>query len=290
MRVRVAGVRYLNTVPLLAGLQHLDQIDLLRAVPSNLHAMLVAHQADVALVSLIDAARSRVPLVILDAGMIGSQGPTLTVRLFGSVPVPELEDVWLDSDSHTSAALCQMLLERRFGARPRFRPVDAPHRAALIGGEPQVGAAETGPRTGLLLIGDKVVTHPPPSNLFPHQLDLGQAWHEWTGLPFVYAAWMCRAEDADRPEIAMAAALLDRQRRKNMERLAALAAEHAPAAGWPVALAERYLGSHLRFEVGPREREAAQRFIDECADLRLCPATPLRWADWKATAHAATRA
>ncbi|MEZ6233834.1 MAG: MqnA/MqnD/SBP family protein [Phycisphaerales bacterium] len=132
----------------------------------------------------------------------------------------------------------------------------------------------------MLLIGDKVITGAPPENLFPHQVDLGQAWHEWTGQPFVYAAWMCRADEADRPEIALAAALLDRQRRKNLVRLASLAAEHGPAAGWPVDLAERYLASHLRFDLGPRERAAAQRFIDECAALGLCPPAPLRWADW----------
>ncbi|MEZ6233690.1 MAG: menaquinone biosynthesis protein [Phycisphaerales bacterium] len=293
MPVRVAGVRFLNTIPLVDGLAETAGLQWSRDVPSQLHTLLESGRADIALVSSIDAARSRTPLAILDAGMIGSEGPTLTVRLFGASRPEQLEEVWLDPDSHTSAALCRLLLERRFGARPAFRAL-APRGQAASGERgdaktPDPSAFPHGPRTGVLLIGDKVITGAPPENLFPHQVDLGQAWHEWTGQPFVYAAWMCRADEADRPEIALAAALLDRQRRKNLVRLASLAAEHGPAAGWPVDLAERYLASHLRFDLGPRERAAAQRFIDECAALGLCPPAPLRWADWHTTAHAATR-
>ena len=32
------------------------------------------------------------------------------------------------------------------------------------------------------------------SGLFPHVLDLGAAWFEWTGLPFVFAVWVIRKE------------------------------------------------------------------------------------------------
>ena len=42
-----------------------------------------------------------------------------------------------------------------------------------------------------LLIGDKVVCEEPRG--LPYQLDLGEAWKELTGLPFVFAAWMARA-------------------------------------------------------------------------------------------------
>ena len=46
--------------------------------------------------------------------------------------------------------------------------------------------------TARLLIGDKVVTDAPPTDRYPHQMDLGEAWKDLTGLPFVYAMWMCR--------------------------------------------------------------------------------------------------
>ena len=41
-----------------------------------------------------------------------------------------------------------------------------------------------------LLIGDKVVCNAPQAH--PHELDLAEAWKQWTGLPFVFATWMTR--------------------------------------------------------------------------------------------------
>ena len=46
----------------------------------------------------------------------------------------------------------------------------------------------------MLLIGDKVVTREPRGMGF--QLDLGAAWKELTGLPFVFAVWMVRGVGA----------------------------------------------------------------------------------------------
>ncbi len=31
---------------------------------------------------------------------------------------------------------------------------------------------------------------------FPHRYDLGEAWHQWTGLPFVFSRWFIR-QDTD---------------------------------------------------------------------------------------------
>ena len=84
--IRVGCVSYLNTVPLIEGLERCEGVELVRAVPSRLGAMLEAGEVDVALASLIDAARSRIPLAALPVGMIGCDGPTMTVRLFSNVP------------------------------------------------------------------------------------------------------------------------------------------------------------------------------------------------------------
>jgi len=282
--VKIGSVRFLNTRPLIEGLEVFPEISLHPAVPSKLAGMLLRAEVDIALVSVIDAARAPSGLTILPAGMIGSDGPTLTVRLFSAVPVQQITQVWADTDSHTSVLLCRVLLERLHGVRPTFRDFNAREQMPL--GAP--GTADAGGAPAVLLIGDKVVTDPPDPALYTTQIDLGQAWKQWTGLPFVYAAWMCRAVDADRPEIAVAAGVLDRQRRHNMTRLAAIALKHAPAAGWPVELATRYLSEHLRFDLGPREREAAQRFIDEAAAIGAIGPARLQWIDWRPAAlHAA---
>lgn len=290
--VRIACVRYLNTVPLVEGLEKLAGVELLPMVPSRIAQTVRSGGADVGLVSLIDAAGG--DLALIPAGMIGCDGPTLTVRVFSAVPLPEVTEVHADTDSHTSVVLCRILLERLYGSRPAVVDFDARERMEVGRGpataepEPREGSRTdldaAWPRT-VLLIGDKVVTDAPPADRYPHQLDLGEAWKRLTGLPFVYAVWMCRADRADSPEVHAAAAVLDRQRRHNATRLDWIVARHAPRHRWPADLAARYLGSHLRFEVGPREREAVERFLSEAAALGLAPGHPPRW--WEPAAAAA---
>lgn len=276
-RCRVACVKYLNTVPLIAGLERLEGMELILTVPSRIAGMVRGGEADVGLVSVVDAAgvgaeadeRLRDPLALIPVGMIGCDGPTLTVRVFSAVPFERVSTVHADTDSHTSVRLCGVVLERLYGVRPRFIGFDARERVALgAGGGAQAsrsGGADLDlawPQT-VLLIGDKVVTDAPPAGRYPHQLDLGEAWKRMTGLPFVYAVWACRADRVDSPAVRAAAAALDRQRRRNTMRLDWIAGAIAPEHRWPVELAKEYLGRRLRFDVGDREREAVARFFAE---------------------------
>jgi predicted solute-binding protein len=195
--------------------------------------------------------------------MIGCDGPTLTVRVFSAVPIERITTVAADTDSHTSIRLCEIVLEKLYGVKPRFAAFDARERVVLGGGQTPEGAGldDAWPET-VLLIGDKVVTDAPPRDRYPHQIDLGEAWKRLTGLPFVYAAWACRADRVQDPEVQSAMAILDRQRRRNTLRLDWIVATEAPEHRWPDELAREYLGRRLRFEVGPGEREAVSRFFE----------------------------
>ncbi len=274
---RIGYVRYLNTWPLVEGLGKLGLLELTAAVPSKIIGMLERDEVDLGLASVVDAARSDLDLVVFPVGMIGCDGPTFTVRLFSRVPAAEVARVHADTDSHTSACLCQVILARTGAGVPALVDFDARERYAVSGG------ADDGQwPQAMLLIGDKVITDPPPSDLYPFQLDLGQAWKDLTGLPFVYAAWMCRADRAE--ALWTAADLLDRQRRHNLTRLDWIARQRGPEHRWPVDEARRYLGEFLKFDLGPREREGAERFLAECAALGLVRSRPLTWAD-AAAAH-----
>src|SRR5262249_20813210 len=145
---------------------------------------------DMGLVSLIDYARSPEPLILIPAGMIGCDGPTLTVRLFSAVEPRRIRQVHADTESHTSVALAKLVLAQQYG-RGDVELVNFDARS-LRAGDDDKNWPET-----LLLIGDKVVTDAPPAERYPHQVDLGEAWKALTGLPFVYAVWMCRADAWD---------------------------------------------------------------------------------------------
>src|SRR6185503_14043916 len=86
--------------------------------------------------------------------------------------------VALDEGSRTSAALTQVLLRHRYGIRPDIVPL------------PMDQGADGLDVDAVLLIGDRAMHACLPG--FRHAFDLGQEWRDWTGLPFVYAAWAVR--------------------------------------------------------------------------------------------------
>lgn len=262
--IRIACVEYLNTAALVEGLSKLESLTLIPTVPARIAGMVRDGSADIGLCSIVDAVDASAPLALLPAGMIGCDGLTHTVRIFSSTPLERVRVLHADAESHTSVVLAQVLLWRLFGARVEVRPFDARGQ----GPWPEA----------VLLIGDKVVTRHPPALAAPHQLDLGQAWKDLTGLPFVYAMWMCRPERADEPGIGHATALLARQRVRNVARLDWLVDRHAGATGWPPHVAREYVGRLLRYEVGPREREAVGRFVREASSLGLLPGVEPIWA------------
>jgi chorismate dehydratase len=281
--VRIGCVKYLNTLPLIEGLKSWRDCELIAAVPSRLIDMLVGDgggggEVDVALASVIDAARQSATL--LPVGMIGCDGPTLTVRLFSRVPIETITTIAADTDSHTSAALVQVLLWKKHGLRVKMVDFDA--REHMVVG--QYGTAEP---DALLLIGDKVVTDAPDAAKYPHQLDLGAAWKDLTGLPFVYAVWMCRAGEEDSLKVRAAAAMLERSRLHNATRLGWIVASRAEERHWPQDLAAKYLGTFLKYDVGEPEREAVDKFLRWAGELGLCNKTEPKWATLESSPPAA---
>jgi len=275
-KVRFGCVNYINTLPLIEGLDVLREAKLRLAVPSQLVSMLEQNEADVALVSLVDAVRSQVPLAILPCGMIGSDGPTLTVRLYSQVPIERVRAIHADTDSHTSVALCRLLMLEQFGVEPESINYNAREQMPSKT-EGSVDGCEW-PET-VLLIGDKVVSGSPPAVRYPYQLDLGECWKEQTGLPFVYAVWMCRLDRVEDPLVRRARVVLDRQRRHNQTRIDAIATNRAPEHRWPTDLARTYLGSRLVYDYNGRAREAAERFVGLCARRGITPQAELVHAD-----------
>lgn len=253
---RIASVSYLNARPLIHGLERDASVQLLLDVPAKLLDLLRGDRTDVALLPVIDYQRLD-DLTIVPAGGIGSDGATLTVRIFSRVPVREVTSLACDPDSHTSVALARIILARRHDLRPEFTDLA---RAAP--------ATEADPTQARLLIGDKVVCDEPRG--YPHQLDLGAEWKALTGLPFVFAAWMAAPRVA-----ADLHAIYDRLHDAKTRGLAAIdsiIATHAEPRGWPRDLARDYLTRHLSYHVGPRELDAIRHFHRLAAEEGIIPA------------------
>ena len=250
----VAAVSFLNARPLTEGLDEEPGVHLISDVPSRLMKTLIEDRATVALCPVIDFQLSPVELSIVPAGAIGSDGPTLTVRVFSQVPMVEVTRVHTDGDSHTSVALLAVVFNELFGRLPEVKALESS----------DVNGSDIPPMT-VLLIGDKVVRNEPDPALYPHQLDLGEAWRRMTGLPFVFACWMARADH----DLGNLPDILSRYRELNRNRVAEIAGTHAEASGWPEELAAEYLGEILRYDIGSRELEAIELFWKRCHELGL---------------------
>ncbi len=275
---KIAAVQFLNTISLIEGLDAWTGCELIKAIPSRIAQMVTTGQADIGLASIVDAADPKNTLTLIPAGMIGCDGPTLTVRLFSAVPPSQITTVHADTDSHTSVMLADIILREQYGITANFTPFDAREKSGSGVDTPTPSPDEAWPET-ILLIGDKVVVDSPPAVRYPHQIDLGQAWHELTNLPFVYATWMCRSADADSPKIAEAAAMLERVRLRNNLRLDWLVTTQAKAHHWPADLARTYIGQLLKFNPDARAKQAVELFFQKLTHHNILDATKPNWLD-----------
>ncbi len=249
----IGCVSFLNSKPLIDPILTEPEIQVHLAVPSALLGLVEAGTVSTALMSVVDYHASKADLLLVPAGMIGCDGPTLTVRIFSRVPAEKIQTIYGDTDSHTSIILAQLILQERYGVTAEMLPLAGlPDQAR----NPEVAA--------MLLIGDKVVNAAPSERDYPFQLDLGDEWKKLTGLPFVFAIWMMRKDvlEGDRPGAMRVAQLLAEGQRRGASMTEALLDRHAVGKGWPRDLARRYFTEYLRYEVTPRAREGLTRFFD----------------------------
>jgi len=154
-------------------------------------------------------------------------------------------------ETSTSIRLLRLLLEVRRGlAGVRF-----------------VRGLEPAQADALLLIGDEAMrTRSRPPEGFVHTLDLGADWLEWTGLPFVYAAWVVRSalEPALKAELAR---FLEASLAAGLASLPEIA-RRLSIGGWSAEEVEGYLRRfHYRF--GPEDLAGLERFRTLVTEHRL---------------------
>ena len=256
-KLRALGVAYLNARPLWESLKDDARIDLDLARPSALARALAENEADVGLLP-VAAAATIGELRLLRNMAIGARGKVRSVAIVSERPLHELDTIALDLSSRTSVVLARLLLARR---------KLAPH---LFATDPEQAVAAVKGATGALVIGDAALN---VETRFEHRLDLAEDWFEWTGLPFVFAAWFARpdAVDAHHEDIFRVA------KQKGLARVDAIAAEHGARSGLDPASLRAYLTESIRYDLGDEELLGLERFWSEAADARLLPRTTARF-------------
>jgi chorismate dehydratase len=257
--LRLGSVSFVNARPLIHGLDENPDVQLTLDVPANLLDGLRASRFDLALLPVIDYQRMD-GLAVLPAGGIGSDGHTLTVRIFSRTPIEKIATLACDPDSHTSVALARVVLSRAYGLRPEFVEL-----------KPDGGASHD----AQLLIGDKVICEEPAG--YPHQLDLGEAWKDLTAMPFVFAAWMGTAQAMS----AFADETLRNAKRAGLAHVDEIVQRYAVPRGWPAPIAREYLTRYLQFDIGEPQLEAIRTFHRFAAEEGIVPDSPRALNVWR---------
>ncbi|MDQ8005374.1 MAG: menaquinone biosynthesis protein [Pedobacter sp.] len=170
-KIKISAVSYTNTKPFIYGIKHssiLEKIDLSLDIPADCAKKLIENQVDIGLIPV--AAIPFVPNAqIISSYCIGSVGAVNSVFIFSDVPVEEIKTVKLDPQSRTSNNLAKVLLKNHFKVEVNFVNDQSATTDAIV------------------LIGDRTFGRKAD---FKYAYDMGEEWMNFTGLPFMYAAWV----------------------------------------------------------------------------------------------------
>lgn len=259
--VRIGAVSYLNARPLVDGIEtRTDRFSIRYDLPSVCAQLLHSREIDLGLIPSIEYLRGDGYAIVPDCA-VASDGPVASVAIFTSMPIERVQSIALDTSSRTSVALTRVMAARYFGIAPSF--VDySPDLPGMIA---RADAA--------LLIGDPaLLADYRPLGL--QKIDLGAAWKDFTGLPFVFACWTgipgaVTAEDV---------ATLQAARTAGEAHPEDVAARFFPDDPERAALGGRYLRENIRFRLGDRECAGLERFFALAADVGVVPRSQsLRW-------------
>jgi chorismate dehydratase len=250
--IRVGLIDYLNCLPLRLGLVAtggLEGIELVGGTPAEVNAALLSGEVELGLVSSASWALNRERLRRIPGYGITSHGPIMSVLLAVGKgrSLGEVRRVALTSESATSHSLAGIVLERMYGASPRYEVVSAPCARTLD----EYDAA--------LFIGDTALNVRRMDVVKVH--DLGEAWERFTGLPMVYAVWASRGAPgrygfwADRVARAVSWA------EENLEAVV----EEARRRGAPATYEDlkTYFASCIDYRVGTHEEKGLERYLAE---------------------------
>lgn len=270
---RMGRIGYLNVLPIYHALESgaiAHGYELVYGPPAELNRRMEAGELLAASTSCVEYARRPECYFLLKNLAIASNGPVQSVLLLSQEPIDALcgKRILVSAETHTSASLLRLLFTQRFHLKD----------VQYFTGSATEMAASGNPPTAFLAIGDEALRlrkHP----LYPYTLDLGEAWREWTGLPFVFGVWVAKraafANGAKLPgELAHPGRLLSDSRDwglAHMDVILNIAVQNYPNMS-RAEHADYFAG--LCYDLGEREQEGLRLFWRKLAESGEIPRAP----------------
>ena len=179
MTARIGRIPYLNSEVFYYGMAEEAGVELCPLTPRALSAAAVDGGLDAGPVPLVTCFELEHCFKPLGVFCIATVEKARSILLYSKRPIEELTDavVGVTGETSTSVRLMKTLLARRFHVTPNR----------------YVGLND-GPTDAFLLIGDDALRNRRGVPGYSYLYDLGQEWHQWTGLPFVFARWVVRRD------------------------------------------------------------------------------------------------
>ncbi len=186
--VKLGKITYINASPVYYGLDQAPPpqwLELVPDVPAALNHKIHSGSVDISPISSAFYAMHHRELLLLPDFSISCNGPVLSVICASRYPLDELggRKVLFSKESASSSSFLKMLFSIK-GVAPQYQVGPVGDMAAI----PEDVDA-------VMVIGDDALILPWQER-FEHRIDLGKAWFEMTGLPFVFAVWAVRRDFA----------------------------------------------------------------------------------------------
>jgi chorismate dehydratase len=269
--VRLGRISYINCYPVYGAIDRgIERVsaEIVTGTPAELNDLLVAGELDVSVISAVAYVRHARDLVLLPDLAISCDGPVRSVLLLSKRPAGRLDGraVLLTASSRTSVALLELLCREVWRIQPRFAEVraeasDLDHLAEL-------------PHEAVLVIGDPALILS-ARRAYPYCVDLGAAWKQLTGLPFVFAVWAARRA-ADPAAVRRSHRALVASRDWGLRHLDELAAAASVATGVAIASCREYFAG-LDYAFTDRHLAGLTEFFRRLTALGIAPAGAMQF-------------
>jgi len=258
-KARLGRIAYLNVLPIYFALENIfgeNGFHLVRGAPAELNAWMRRGEVDLGSISAMEYGRAYQDYLLLPDLSISSKGAVGSVLLFSRTPFSRLDGrtIRVSAASASGAALLKILMAELFGVQPRYQ------QGALTGAPLAEAAA-------VLAIGDEALRLAGAGTM-PFELDLGQAWQQLTGLPFVFGVWAVRRDFAAAQPSATGALhrLLLRSRDWGLGSLPELSRIAAASFGMSPARILTYF-HQLNYSLDPEHEEGLATFFNYLYNL-----------------------
>ena len=120
--IKISIVSYSNTIPFLYGLNKSyfnNEINVSLDDPSTCAKKLISNKVDIGLIPVVSIKMIKDPKIISNY-CIGADGSVDTVCVYSEIPINEVKNIFIDSDSETSVKLLMILLKEYWKVQPNL--------------------------------------------------------------------------------------------------------------------------------------------------------------------------